>query len=33
MLSAMIFLFAILVFFAVGGGALGARFQARTRKT
>ena len=33
MLSAMIFLVAILVFFAVGGGALGARFQARTRKT
>ena len=33
MLSLMVFLIAILVSFAVGGGALGARFQARTRKT
>jgi hypothetical protein len=33
MLSAMLFLVVILVFFAVGGGALGARFQARARKT
>ena len=32
MLSAMLFLVAILVFFAVGGGALGARLQARTRR-
>jgi hypothetical protein len=32
MLSAIIFLVAVLVFFAVGGGALGARLQARTRR-
>ena len=32
MLSAILFLVAILVFFAVGGGALGARLQARTRR-
>ena len=33
MLSAMIFLVAVLVSFAVCGGALGARFQARVRKS
>ena len=32
MLSAILFLVAILVFFAVGGGALGARLQVRTRR-
>jgi hypothetical protein len=32
MLSAIILLVAILIFFAVGGGALGARLQARTRR-
>jgi hypothetical protein len=32
MLSAVLFLVAILVSFAVGGGALGARLQARTRR-
>jgi hypothetical protein len=32
MLSAILFLVAILVSFAVGGGALGARLQARTRR-
>jgi len=32
MLSAILFLVTILVFFAVGGGALGARLQARTRR-
>jgi len=33
MLSAMIFFVAILVSFAIGGGALGAKFQARVRKS
>jgi hypothetical protein len=32
MLGAILLLVAALVFFAVGGGALGARFQARTRR-
>ncbi len=32
MLSAILLLVALLVFFAVGGGALGARLQARTRR-
>lgn len=32
MLSAILLLAAVLIFFAVGGGALGARFQARTRR-
>jgi hypothetical protein len=32
MLSAILLLVAILIFFAVGGGALGARLQARTRR-
>jgi hypothetical protein len=32
MLSAVLLLATALVFFAVGGGALGARFQARTRR-
>lgn len=33
MLSAILMLVAALIFFAVGGGALGARFQARARRT
>jgi hypothetical protein len=32
MLSAILLLVALLVFFAIGGGALGARFQARVRR-
>jgi hypothetical protein len=32
MLSAICFLVAVLIFFAVGGGALGARLQARARR-
>jgi len=33
MLSAILMLVVALIFFAVGGGALGARFQARTRRS
>ena len=32
MLGAILLLVAALIFFAVGGGALGARFQARARR-
>jgi hypothetical protein len=32
MLSAICFLVTFLIFFAVGGGALGARLQARARR-
>jgi hypothetical protein len=32
MLSAILLLVSMLVFFAVGGGALGARLQARVRR-
>jgi hypothetical protein len=32
MLGAILLLVSVLIFFAVGGGALGARLQARTRK-
>jgi hypothetical protein len=32
MLSAVLLLVGLLIFFAIGGGALGARFQARARR-